>query len=153
MHCCCSGRETRERWKKQRPVEGREMRERGRDPCDQIWTIEKPPFWGVDRWRGTCVFSACFQWIFGWLNNFKWKCYKLETFTSFRDLQLSYRTYLHPRSFESFKNLKFEIRQLIMFLEVIKISNKKISNTKFYILLSCTTLVHNLFISEVIWKF
>jgi hypothetical protein len=46
-----------------------------------------------------------FKHNFGSVNDFKWKGCQLQSCRSYHDLQLLFWSFLHPSSFEQFKNI------------------------------------------------
>jgi hypothetical protein len=50
-----------------------------------------------------CYLSLILKWLFDTLNDLKSKSYLLQSFRTFRDLQLSFRLFYHPSSFKKFK--------------------------------------------------
>ena len=62
-------------------------------------------FWFHSRYTNLSL-----NYLFEALNEFKWKSCQLKSFITFRDLQLSFWQYLHPRSFTKFEFQIYEIQ-------------------------------------------
>jgi hypothetical protein len=67
-------------------------------PLHHTLTCVLIPFWFPTYYTNPCVIC-----LFDVLNDFKSKSCQLQSFITFRDEQLSYWSFLHPRSFTKFE--------------------------------------------------